>query len=131
MLHAVSWGAFIKWTLLLTLLYYGAIGALFFRKETLAVLRRKKTLVLLLPAGFGSFYGRAQDGNQGISQANTMIRGYFDTGTQLMYAIGAVLALVGAVRVYRVWNNDHREDAQKAAAAWFGSCIFLVVVATV
>ena len=27
----------------------------------------------------------AQDGNAGINEAATQVRGYFDTGTQLMY----------------------------------------------
>lgn len=70
------------------------------------------------------------DGNNGINQANTMIRSYFDTGTQLMYAVGAILALIGAVRVYSLWGS-HNGEATKAAAAWFGSCVFLVVVSTV
>jgi hypothetical protein len=72
---------------------------------------------------------RAQDGNAGISQANTMVRSYFATGVQLMYAVGAILGLIGAVRVYQKWSHgDH--DTGKVAASWFGSCIFLVVVAT-
>lgn len=72
----------------------------------------------------------AQDGNAGINEAATQVRGYFDTGTQLMYAIGAVLGLVGAVKVYQKWNSGD-PDTSKVAAAWFGSCVFLVIVATV
>ena len=73
---------------------------------------------------------RAQDGNTGINQATSNVKGYFDAGVNLMYAIGAVVGLVGAVKVYQKWNHgDH--DTSKVAAAWFGSCIFLVVVATV
>jgi len=74
---------------------------------------------------------KAQDqGNTGINQATTDVKSYFDAGVNLMYAIGAVLGLVGAVKVYQKWNHgDH--DTSKVAAAWFGSCIFLVVVATV
>jgi hypothetical protein len=73
---------------------------------------------------------RAQDGNAGINQANTTVRGYFDAGTNLMYAVGAIIGLIGAVKVYQKWNHgDH--DTGKVAAAWFGSCIFLVIVATV
>jgi hypothetical protein len=72
----------------------------------------------------------AQDGNAGINEATTQIRSYFDTGTQLMYAIGAVLGLVGAVKVFQKWNGGD-PDTGKVAAAWFGSCVFLVIVATV
>ena len=72
----------------------------------------------------------AQDGTAGINEANNKVRGYFDAGTNLMYAIGAIVGLVGAVKVYNKWNaGDH--DTGKVAAAWFGSCVFLVVVATV
>ncbi|TXK31133.1 DUF4134 domain-containing protein [Pontibacter qinzhouensis] len=66
------------------------------------------------------------DGNAGITQATQLVRGYFDTGTSLMYAIGAVVGLVGAVKVYQKWNGGE-PDTGKVAAAWFGSCIFLVV----
>jgi hypothetical protein len=73
---------------------------------------------------------RAQDGNAGINEATNQVRGYFATGTNLMYAIGAVVGLVGAVKVYQKWNGGE-PDTGKVAGAWFGSCIFLVIVATV
>ena len=72
----------------------------------------------------------AQSGQDGINKANTEVRGYFDVGTNLMYAVGAVVGLIGAVKVYQKWNSGD-PDTGKVAAAWFGSCIFLVVVATV
>lgn len=72
----------------------------------------------------------AQDGNAGINEANTKVRSYFSAGTNLMYAVGAIVGLIGAVKVYQKWNSgDH--DTGKVAAAWFGSCVFLVIVATV
>ncbi|HUH19363.1 DUF4134 domain-containing protein [Albibacterium sp.] len=84
------------------------------------------TIALVLIAG--SLF--AQDGNAGINEATNKVKGYFTTGTDLMYAIGAVSGLVGAIKVYQKWNGgDH--DTGKVAAAWFGSCVFLVVVATV
>lgn len=72
----------------------------------------------------------SQDGNAGINEANTKVRSYFDSGINLMYAVGAVLGLIGAVKVYSKWNHGD-PDTGKVAAAWFGSCVFLVVVATV
>lgn len=79
---------------------------------------------------FGFQVVMAQDGNQGIAEATNKVAGYFDTGTDLMYAIGAIMGLVGAVKVYSKWNAGE-PDTAKVATAWFGSCIFLVVVATV
>lgn len=72
----------------------------------------------------------AQDGNAGINEATTQVKSYFATGTNLMYAIGAIVGLVGAIKVYKKWN-DGEHDTGKVASSWFGSCIFLVVVATV
>lgn len=72
----------------------------------------------------------AGDGNAGIREATDKVKSYFDTGIDLMYAIGAVVGLVGAVKVFNKWNAGE-PDTPKTAAAWFGSCIFLVVVATV
>jgi hypothetical protein len=75
-------------------------------------------------------YAVAQDGNAGINEANTKVRSYFASGTNLMYAVGAIVGLIGAVKVYQKWNSGD-PDTGKVAAAWFGSCVFLVIVATV
>jgi hypothetical protein len=94
---------------------------------------KRSSALLLIAAAIivcQTTYAQTADGNNGINQANTMVRSYFDTGTQLMYAVGAILGLVGAVRVYQLWGSSHGE-AGKAAAAWFGSCVFLVIVSTV
>ena len=77
-----------------------------------------------------SMNAKAQDGNAGINAANTQVRSYFAAGTNLMYAIGAIVGLIGAVKVYQKWNSGD-QDTGKVAAAWFGSCVFLVVVATI
>lgn len=85
------------------------------------------TFTLLLIVNRASY---AQDGVAGINEANQKVRSYFDAGTELMYAVGAILGLIGAVKVYQKWNAGD-PDTGKVAAAWFGSCVFLVVVATV
>lgn len=70
------------------------------------------------------------NGTAGIQDATTQVTSYFDPLTKLMYAIGAVLGLVGAIKVYSKWNSGD-QDTQKTAVSWFGSMIFLVIVATV
>ncbi|NRF41110.1 DUF4134 domain-containing protein [Pedobacter foliorum] len=89
---------------------------------------KKYTALLLLSIIHLS--SNAQDGNAGIQKANTEVRSYFQSGVQLMYAVGALVGLIGAVKVYQKWNGGD-QDTSKVAAAWFGSCIFLVVVATI
>lgn len=71
-------------------------------------------------------FSQTGDGNAGIDAANTTIRSYVGGLSTLMMAIGAVVGLIGAVRVYLKWNNGD-QDVQKAVMGWMGSCIFLVV----
>jgi hypothetical protein len=40
----------------------------------------------------------AQDGNAGLNEANTKVRSYFQAGTNLMYAVGAIVGLIGAIK---------------------------------
>ena len=96
-------------------------------KKKLIVVRVMLTTTLLATI---AFVAKAQDGNAGINAANTQVRSYFTAGTNLMYAIGAIVGLIGAVKVYQKWNSGD-QDTGKVAAAWFGSCVFLVIVATV
>ncbi|WP_316835322.1 DUF4134 domain-containing protein [Pedobacter nutrimenti] len=77
-----------------------------------------------------AIYAEAQDGNDGIKKADEQVRTYFVTGTNLMYAVGACVGLIGAIKVYQKWNGGD-PDTSKVASAWFGSCIFLVLVATI
>ena len=54
------------------------------------------------------------NGQAGITEATQMVTSYFEPGTKLIYAIGAVVGLIGGVKV-----------------SWFGACIFLIVAATI
>ena len=46
-------------------------------------------------AGFNGAFARG-NGIAGISEATNMVTSYFDPGTKLIYAIGAVIGLIGA-----------------------------------
>lgn len=82
----------------------------------------------LLPAVSVAF---AQgDGSAGITEATQMVTSYFDPATQLIYAIGAVVGLIGGVKVYNKFSSGD-PDTSKTAASWFGACIFLIVAATI
>ena len=50
--------------------------------------------------------------------------------TKLIYAIGAVVGLIGGVKVYGTFSSGD-PDTSKTAASWFGACIFLIVAATI
>lgn len=91
---------------------------------------RKLSLVLL--ALFLVSAGAYAQGNgmAGINAATKMVTSYFDPGTKLIYAIGAVVGLIGGIKVYNKFSSGD-PDTSKTAASWFGACIFLIVAATI
>ena len=83
---------------------------------------------LLIAAASSAF---AQDnGLAGINEATSMVTSYFAPGTKLIYAIGAVVGLIGGVKVYGKFSSGD-PDTSKTAASWFGACIFMIVAATI
>jgi hypothetical protein len=88
------------------------------------------TLFLIALLATSTATAQTADGNAGINQANTLIRSYFTTAVQLMYAISALIGIAGAIHVYVKMLRGHH-DTQQAATAWFSACIFIAVVATV
>jgi len=85
------------------------------------------TAALLLTVSVSLAQG---DGSAGITEATQMVTSYFDPATQLIYAIGAVVGLIGGVKVYNKFSSGD-PDTSKTAASWFGACIFLIVAATI
>jgi hypothetical protein len=92
--------------------------------------QRKK----ILPAAVALLAGLSAmaqgNGTAGINEATQMVTSYFDPATQLIYAIGAVVGLIGGVKVYNKFSSGD-PDTSKTAASWFGACIFLIVAATI
>ena len=92
--------------------------------------QRKKVLLafLVMLSALGAF--SQGNGSAGITEATQMVTSYFDPATQLIYAIGAVVGLIGGVKVYNKFSSGD-PDTSKTAASWFGACIFLIVAATI
>ena len=91
----------------------------------------KKTSILLTVLLLSSLGTFAQgNGVAGIAEATGMVTSYFDPATKLIYAIGAVVGLIGGVKVYSKFSSGD-PDTSKTAASWFGACIFLIVAATI
>ncbi len=81
---------------------------------------------LLLALGIATTSISQAQGVQGIDAATSEITTYIDPVGNLILVIGAVVGLVGAVRVYLKWNAGD-QDVQKSVMGWVGACIFLVV----
>ena len=91
----------------------------------------KKLSLVLLALFLVSAEAYAQgNGMAGINVATKMVTSYFDLGTKLIYAIGAVVGLIGGIKVYNKFSSGD-PDTSKMVASWFGACIFLIVAATI
>ena len=91
--------------------------------------KKKITMLFLLTATAIGAYAQG-NGMAGINDATKMVTSYFDPGTKLIYAIGAVVGLIGGIKVYNKFSSGD-PDTSKTAASWFGACIFLIVAATI
>ena len=64
-------------------------------------MNKKKLSLILLAMLLVSAGAYAQgNGMAGINAATKMVTSYFDPGTKLIYAIGAVVGLIGGIKVY-------------------------------
>jgi hypothetical protein len=95
-------------------------------------MKRQRKKLLLLGLSLAAVTGAFAQGNgsAGINEATQMVTSYFEPATQLIYAIGAVVGLIGGVKVYNKFSSGD-PDTSKTAASWFGACIFLIVAATI
>lgn len=69
-------------------------------------------------------------GVQGITAAESSLLGYVDPVASLCLVIGAVVGIIGGVRVYIKWNSGD-QDINKELMGWGGSCLFLVLVSVI
>lgn len=69
-------------------------------------------------------------GLDGIGAANRALRSYFQPLSTLILVIGAIVGLIGALKVYGKFSQGD-PDATKSLAAWGGACLFLVLAGTV
>ena len=94
-------------------------------------MNNKKKITMLLLTAITAIGAYAQgNGIAGINEATKMVTSYFDPGTKLIYAVGAVVGLIGGIKVYNKFSSGD-PDTSKTAASWFGACIFLIVAATI
>lgn len=72
----------------------------------------------------------AGNGAAALSQTATTIRSYGTSATTIILALGVLIGLIGAVRVYSKMHNGD-PDTQKAMVSWFGAALFLVAVSAI
>ena len=91
--------------------------------------KNKKMISSALLVTLATTTSRAQ-GVQGITAAESSLLAYVDPVASLCLVIGAVVGLIGGVRVYIKWNSGD-QDINKELMGWGGSCLFLVLVSVI
>lgn len=73
--------------------------------------------------------GENSNGLAAFEQVTTDIKAYIPKVRNLIYAIAAVVCLVGGFNCYHKFNNDE-QDAKKALMMYVGAAILLIAAAT-
>lgn len=61
---------------------------------------KQKRLIMMLAVLATAGAAMAQgNGQAGITEATQMVTSYFDPGTKLVYAVGAIVGLIGGIKV--------------------------------
>jgi len=71
-------------------------------------------------------FAQSGPGAAALSSANSTIRLYWDPIKLIIQAIGAVVGLIGGIRIYNKWTNGD-QDINKEILGWSGACLFLVI----
>lgn len=91
--------------------------------------RTKKFLASAVITSLATVSAKAQ-GVAGITAAESSLLTYVDPVASLCLVIGAVVGIIGGVRVYIKWNSGD-QDINKELMGWGGSCLFLVLVSVI
>ncbi|PRY09045.1 uncharacterized protein DUF4134 [Pontibacter ummariensis] len=90
----------------------------------------KKRFSLSAVALLAVVQGSMAQGVAGIDAASSELTTYVDPIGTLIIVIGAIVGLVGGIRVFIKWNSGD-QDVQKSIMGWMGSCVFLMLVGVV
>ena len=90
----------------------------------------KKRLSFMAVALLAVVQQTTGQGVSGIDAASSELTTYVDPIGTLIIVIGAIVGLVGGVRVFIKWNTGD-QDVQKSLMGWLGSCVFLMLVGVV
>lgn len=96
-------------------------------KQTLQ--KMKKSVTGAVALGVLMMYSsaiHAQAIGTAIDNASTQMTGIRSNVANLILALGGVIGLIGAIRVFIKWNNGD-QDVQKSLIGWAGACIFLLL----
>lgn len=93
-------------------------------------MKKRFLTVLTMVLSYTTFAQDIAAGSAAIEQATTEVTNLYGIIATLIYSIAAIVALVGAIKIFIAWNSGER-DVQKMVIGWFGACIFLVAIGAI
>lgn len=100
------------------------------KKLVLRAANLRVSVCMLALAALSVTSALAQTGgtvSSALASADTEIRTSFAPVSKIMFAVMAIIGVVGAISVYGKWSAGD-PDTRKSAAAWFGALIFAGLV---
>lgn len=85
------------------------------------MLKKAFTVGLLLLAVSPMFAGAGA-----LGTAATEVKSYLGNLIVLIKAVGIVVGVIGALRIYNKWSNGD-QDINKEVVGWGGACLFLIL----
>jgi hypothetical protein len=99
-------------------------------RTVLSAMRAALTLDLMFMTMMANSQAGAGNGAGALATTATTIRSYATAAQTIVMALGVVIGLIGAVRVYSKYHSGD-PDTQKAVMSWFGAALFLVAVGAI
>ena len=82
--------------------------------------RKKIGMILLLTLAMTTGAYAQGNGMAGINEATKMVTSYFDPATKLIYAIGAVVGLIGGIKVYNKFASGDPDTSKNGCLLVWG-----------
>lgn len=82
--------------------------------------------VLFLLCAMLSFAQNPGGLESGLDDAVTSLKSYMNPVVNMVMAIGGIVAVIGAIRIYQKWNSGD-QDINKELMGWGGSALFLIL----
>lgn len=71
-----------------------------------------------------------QRGAQTLDRLTGDLELYLDPVTTVVYAVAAIIGIIGAFRVYANWQQG-KDNVMSGALGWFGAMLFILIANTV
>ncbi|MDR1226800.1 MAG: DUF4134 domain-containing protein [Prevotellaceae bacterium] len=89
----------------------------------------RKIVLAVVVVALANVQAMAQDASKITSALNTLVtqlKSIFSSVTSFIFAVAAIIGIIGAIIVYSKFSNGD-PNATKAATAWGGAVLFLIL----